>query len=135
MATAAGFTTLVAAVQAVGLDDTLTGAGPFTVFAPDDDAFSVLDASILECLIGEQGFLTDILLYHVVPGTIMSTDLTDGLTAETVQGSSLSFSLLQSGFFQINASAFITNPDIMASNGVVHVIDASKSFRHFQTSL
>lgn len=126
IAVAAGFDTLIQAIQGFNLEDTLTGEGPLTAFAPVETAFSVVAGPILECMIEQQVFLEDILLYHVVPATILSSDLTDGLTAATVQGASLSFSLLDNGFFQINDSAIITNPDIIASNGVVHVINSRK---------
>jgi len=103
---AGNFTTLVAAVEAAGLVDTLKGEGPFTVFAPTDEAFAALPEGTVEALLADIPALTAILTYHVVPGRVMSTDLTDGMMAATVNG------------------ANVTTADIEASNGVIHVIDA-----------
>jgi LPXTG-motif cell wall-anchored protein len=121
-AVAAGnFTTLVAAVQAAGLVDTLKGDGPFTVFAPTDAAFTALlsdlGLSADELLASEN--LKDILLYHVVPGKVMSTDLVDGTSVETAGGASITVTLDP---VQVNDSN-VTAADIEASNGVIHVID------------
>jgi len=123
-AVAAGnFTTLVAAVQAAGLVDTLKGEGPFTVFAPTDDAFAALPAGTVEALLEDpQGQLTQILLYHVVSGKVMSTDLSDGMAADTVQGSPITFSIAD-GKAMVNEATIVT-ADIETSNGVIHVIDA-----------
>lgn len=123
-AVAAGdFTTLVAAVEAAGLVETLKGEGPFTVFAPTDDAFAALPAGTVDALLADPaGDLTQILLYHVVPGQVMAADVTDGLEAETVQGSTVTFSVAD-GNVMIN-DATIVATDIQASNGVIHVIDA-----------
>jgi hypothetical protein len=86
-AIAAGeFNTLVAAVQAAGLEETLRGEGPFTVFAPTDDAFAALPEGTVEALLADIPALTSILTYHVVPGAVMSGALTDGMVAETVNG-------------------------------------------------
>ena len=121
-AVAAGsFTTLVAAVQAADLVDTLKGEGPFTVFAPTDDAFAALLADLgmtAEQLLASD-ILTDVLLYHVVPIKVMSTDLVDGATVATVGGSEITVSLDP---VQINDANVVT-ADIVASNGVIHVID------------
>ncbi|MEM6741793.1 MAG: fasciclin domain-containing protein, partial [Pseudomonadota bacterium] len=81
------FETLVAAVQAAGLVDTLKGDGPFTVFAPTDEAFAALPEGTVEGLLEDTEALTAVLTYHVVPGKVMSTDLSEGLTAATVEGS------------------------------------------------
>lgn len=123
-AVAAGnFTTLVAAVEAAGLVDTLKGEGPFTVFAPTDDAFAALPAGTVEALLEDpQGQLTQILLYHVVSGKVMSTDLSDGMVADTVQGSPITFSIAD-GKAMVNEATIVT-ADIETSNGVIHVIDA-----------
>ena len=123
-AVAAGsFGTLVAAVEAAGLVETLKGEGPFTVFAPTDDAFAALPAGTVETLLADpQGQLTQILLYHVVPGKVMSTDLSDGMTADTVQGSPVTFTVAD-GAVKVNMALVVT-ADIEASNGVIHVIDA-----------
>jgi transforming growth factor-beta-induced protein len=123
-AVAAGsFTTRVAAVQAAGLVDALKSEGPFTVFAPTDDAFAALPAGTIDALLADpSGDLTQILLYHVVPGAVMAADVSDGLEAETLQGSTVSFSM-HGDSVMIN-DAMIVVTDIMASNGVIHVIDA-----------
>jgi uncharacterized surface protein with fasciclin (FAS1) repeats len=120
---AGNFETLVAAVSAAGLVETLQGEGPFTVFAPTDEAFAALPEGTLEALLADpQGQLTQILLYHVVPGKVMSTDLSDGMTAETLQGSPVTFSI-KDGVVKVNDATVIA-ADIEASNGVIHVIDA-----------
>jgi uncharacterized surface protein with fasciclin (FAS1) repeats len=122
-AVAAGdFNTLVAAVQAAGLVDTLKGEGPFTVFAPTDAAFAALPEGTVDALLADpEGALTQILLYHVVPGKVMSTDLSDGLEAVTVQGEPVTFTLAD-GSAMVN-DANIVAADIETSNGVIHVID------------
>ncbi len=123
-AVAAGdFGTLVAAVQAAGLVDTLKGEGPFTVFAPTDEAFAKLPAGTVDALLADpEGALTQILLYHVVPGKVLSSDLSDGLEAATVQGENVKFTL-GDGKALVN-DANIVAPDIETSNGVIHVIDS-----------
>ena len=118
---AGNFTTLVAAVQAAGLVDTLKGEGPFTVFAPTDEAFAALPEGTVEALLADIPALTAILTYHVVPGKVMSTDLSEGLTATTVNGADVTITLADGA--KING-ATISTADIEASNGVIHVIDA-----------
>ena len=122
-AVAAGsFNTLVTAVQAAGLVDTLKSEGPFTVFAPTDEAFAKLPAEVLEAALADpEGLLTQVLLYHVVPGKVMSTDLSDGLEAATAQGESVVFTI-GDGAAMVN-DANIVAADVEASNGVIHVID------------
>jgi uncharacterized surface protein with fasciclin (FAS1) repeats len=123
-AVAAGsFETLVAAVQAAGLVDTLKGDGPFTVFAPTDEAFAALPEGTVESLLQEENRdqLISILTYHVVPGAVMSGDLEDGMMAATVEGSEVTFTL---GDGAMVDGANIIQADIEASNGVIHVIDA-----------
>ena len=121
-AIAAGdFTTLIAAVQAAGLEETLRGEGPFTVFAPTDAAFAALPEGTVEALLNDIPTLTSILTYHVVPGAVMSSALTDGMVAETVNGQSVTFTV-QGSVAVDNAN--VTAADIEASNGVIHVIDA-----------
>lgn len=115
------FTTLVAAVQAAGLVDTLKGDGPFTVFAPTDDAFAALPEGTVEALLDDIPTLTAILTYHVVSGAVMSGDLSDGMMAETVNGQSVTISL---GDGVMVDGANVVMADIEASNGVIHVIDA-----------
>lgn len=123
-AVAAGnFSTLVAAVQAAGLVDTLKGEGPFTVFAPTDEAFAKLPAGTVDALLADpEGALKQILLYHVVPGKVLSSDLIDGLEAPTAQGENVKFTL-GDGKALVN-DANIIAADIEASNGVIHVIDS-----------
>jgi len=123
-AVAAGnFSTLVAAVQAAGLVDTLKGDGPFTVFAPTDEAFAKLPAGTVDALLADpEGALKQILLYHVVPGKVLSSDLSDGLEAPTAQGENVKFTLAD-GKALVN-DANIVAADIEASNGVIHVIDS-----------
>lgn len=120
---AGSFTTLVAAVTAAGLVDTLKGPGPFTVFAPTDAAFAALPAGTVENLLKPENKdqLVAVLTYHVIPGKVMSTDLSEGLKAATVQGGEVTVTL--DGGPKVNG-ANITTADIAATNGVIHVIDA-----------
>ncbi|MCB6178150.1 fasciclin domain-containing protein [Rhodobacter sp. Har01] len=120
---AGSFTTLVAAVQAAGLVDTLKGEGPFTVFAPTDAAFAALPAGTVEDLLKPENKdkLVAILTYHVVAGKVMSTDLTEGMTAATVNGKNITITL--DGGAKVNG-AVISAADVAASNGVIHVIDS-----------
>lgn len=119
---AGSFTTLVAAVQAAELVDTLKGDGPFTVFAPTDEAFAALPEGTVEDLLKPENKdkLTAILTYHVVPGKVMSTDLSDGMTAATVQGSEITIGTTDG--VKVNG-ANVVSADIETSNGVIHVID------------
>ena len=115
--------TLEAAVIAADLAGTLAGEGPFTLFAPTDEAFAALPEGTVESLLQDpSGALTDILLYHVVAGTALSTDLSNGLTLPTLNGESVIVTINDDGVF-IN-DAQVTIADIPADNGVVHVIDA-----------
>ena len=122
-AEAGSFETLLAAATAAGLVDTLKGDGPFTVFAPTDDAFAALPEGTVETLLKpeNQDQLVAILTYHVVPGKVMSTDLSDDMTAATVQGGEITIDL-DNGVMINEAS--VVSADIEASNGVFHVIDA-----------
>ena len=117
------FKTLVAAVTAAGLVETLSGAGPFTVFAPVDDAFAALPAGTVESLVlpENKDQLTGILTYHVVAGKVMSTDLSDGMKATTVNGAEITIHLTD-GKVMIN-DAEVVSADIETSNGVIHVIN------------
>lgn len=117
-----GFSTLVAAVQAADLVDTLNGPGPFTVFAPTDDAFAALPAGLVDALLlpENKDVLVKILTYHAVPGAVMAADVTDGEVA-TVEGQNVTFSTADG--VKIN-DANIIQTDIVADNGVIHVIDA-----------
>lgn len=117
-------TTLVAAVTAAGLVETLKGAGPFTVFAPTNAAFAALPAGTVDGLLKPESkdALTKILTYHVVAGAVKAADLTDGQKVKTLQGEELTVSI-KDGKVMING-ANVTAADLTGSNGVVHVIDA-----------
>jgi uncharacterized surface protein with fasciclin (FAS1) repeats len=117
------FTTLVTAVQAAGLVDTLKGEGPFTVFAPTDDAFAKLPAGTVEELLKPENKqkLTDILLYHVVSGKVMAADVTKLTSATTVFGKDVTIKVDMGNVYINDAKVIIT--DIETSNGVIHVID------------
>jgi uncharacterized surface protein with fasciclin (FAS1) repeats len=118
------FTTLVAALQAAGLAETLDGDGAFTVFAPTDDAFAALPAGTVAALLADIPQLTDILLYHVVDGRVMAADVLGMEMADTLQGQALDF-LFDGSTVQIgDGDATIIITDIQGSNGVIHVIDA-----------
>lgn len=117
------FETLVAAVTAADLVDTLKSEGPFTVFAPTDEAFAALPAGTVETLLKPENKdqLIAVLTYHVVPGKVMSTDLVDDMQAATVQGSKVTIDL-DNGVMVDQAN--VISADIEAENGVIHVIDA-----------
>jgi len=115
------FTTLVAALQAADLVDTLKGEGPFTVFAPTDDAFDKLPAGTVEGLLEDIPTLSNILLYHVVPGKVMAADVVSLTSATTASGESLTISVVDDKVMINDAQVIIT--DIEASNGVIHVVD------------
>ena len=117
------FQTLVAAVSAAGLVDTLKGDGPFTVFAPTDEAFAALPEGTVEGLLMPENMdqLIAVLTYHVIPGKVMSTDLVDDMMAETVQGSSVTIDL-DNGVMVDGATVIAA--DVEATNGVIHVIDS-----------
>lgn len=120
----ADHTTLVAAVTAAGLGETLSGTGPFTVFAPTNDAFSKLPAGTVDNLLKPENKadLTSILTYHVVPGALKAADLQDGQKLKTVNGKELTVSI-KDGKVMIDG-ATVTIADVISSNGVTHVIDA-----------
>jgi uncharacterized surface protein with fasciclin (FAS1) repeats len=120
-AVAAGsFNTLVKAIQAAGLVETLKGKGPFTVFAPTDEAFAKLPAGTLEGLLKDKAKLASILTYHVVPGKVMSSDVVKLSSAKTVQGQEVKIST--AGGVRVN-DAKVVQTDIETTNGVIHVID------------
>jgi len=124
-AVAAGtFKTLAAAVTAAGLVDTLKGAGPFTVFAPSDEAFAKLPAGTVEALLNDIPKLTSILTYHVVAGKVMAADVMkmDGQTATTVNGAGLKISTTDG--VKLNGEVKVVTTDIACTNGVIHVIDS-----------
>jgi len=120
-AVAAGsFKTLVTALEAAGLVDTLKGPGPFTVFAPTDAAFAKVPPDQLKALLADKVKLTEVLTYHVVSGAVMSKDVKAGMV-QTVEGSSLT--VVTMGGVKVDG-ANVTSVDIVADNGVIHVIDS-----------
>jgi uncharacterized surface protein with fasciclin (FAS1) repeats/nucleoid-associated protein YgaU len=120
---AGSFSTLVEALTAAGLTDALEGAGPFTIFAPTDAAFAELPAGAVDALLqNPTGQLTQILLFHVLPGRVMSPEITNGMSATTQQGQAVSFEVA-GGTIRVNG-ALVSAPDIEATNGVIHAIDA-----------
>ena len=122
-AVAAGsFKTLAAAIEAAGLIETLKGKGPFTVFAPTDEAFAKLPAGTVEALLKDTDKLKSILLYHVVAGNVTAKDVVRLKSAKTVQGSSVRINVKGGKVMVDNANVIKT--DIMTSNGVIHVIDS-----------
>lgn len=122
-AVAAGtFKTLVKAVEAAGLVQTLSGPGPFTVFAPTDEAFAKLPAGTLDALLRDRQKLTAILTYHVVAGRVLAADVTKMSSARTVNGQAVTITVKDGAVMVDNARVIRT--DILASNGVIHVIDA-----------
>ena len=123
-AVAAGsFKTLAAALQAAGLVDTLKGTGPFTVFAPTDEAFAKLPAGTVENLLKPENKakLQAVLTYHVVPGRVTASDVTKLSSAKTVNGQAVTVAA-STGVVMVD-QAKVTQADVMASNGVIHVID------------
>lgn len=120
---AGDFETLVAAAKAADLVDTLKGEGPYTVFAPTDEAFAALPDGTVETLLKPENKdqLAAILTYHVVPGKVMSGDLSNNMSATTAQGGDLT--IMTEGGVTVNG-ANVVSADIEASNGVIHVIDA-----------
>lgn len=123
VATGAGsFATLVAALDAAGLVETLQGEGPFTVFAPTDEAFAALPEGVLDALLLEENLevLQQILTYHVVPGEVLAADVTTGDVA-TVEGSTIAIEVGDQ--VTLNGTATVVTTDVDASNGVIHVID------------
>jgi uncharacterized surface protein with fasciclin (FAS1) repeats len=123
-ATEAGsFKTLLTAVTAAGLVETLQGSGPFTVFAPTDEAFAALPAGTLDSLLADPEALKKILLYHVVAGEVTADQVVGLTSADSVEGAPIAISVKGGSVF-LNDSAKVVTTDVMASNGVIHVIDA-----------
>lgn len=118
---AGSFKTLVEEVKAAGLVETLSGPGPFTVFAPSDDAFSKLPAGTVDGLLHDIPKLKSVLTYHVVPGRLMASDVVKLTSAQTVQGQSLSIDTRDGVRV---GGAKVVQADISADNGVIHVIDS-----------
>jgi len=117
-----GFETLVTALQAAELVDTLEGEGPFTVFAPTDEAFAQLPDGTLEALLEDKEKLISILTYHVVPGRVMAADVVELDKAKTVNGQEITIRV-ENGTVMVD-DATVVSTDIEASNGVIHVIDS-----------
>lgn len=123
LSTEGNFTTLVAALQAAGLDDTLEGTGPFTVFAPTDEAFDALPEGMVDELLDDpEGNLTEVLLYHVTTGELLASDVIGMENITTIQGSDIAVNVTD-GTVMLDGAEVI-QADVMASNGVIHVIDA-----------
>lgn len=123
-AVAAGsFKTLASAVTAAGLIDTLKGTGPFTVFAPNDEAFAKLPAGTVDDLLKDIPKLKAILTYHIVAGKVMAADVLkmDGQSATTVNGETLQIST--TGGVKLNGNVYVTKTDIECTNGVIHIVD------------
>jgi len=117
---AGSFKTLVQAVQAAGLVETLSGEGPFTVFAPTDEAFAQIPQETLQAVLADKEKLTAILTYHVVPGKLMAADVVRSTQLQTAQGQSITVST--EGGVRVD-DANVVQTDIEADNGVIHVID------------
>jgi uncharacterized surface protein with fasciclin (FAS1) repeats len=120
---AGNFTTLAAALTAADLVDTLKGEGPFTVFAPTDEAFAALPEGTVEALLADIPALTDILLYHVVSGAVDAETVAGLDSATTVQGSDITIEIVD-GAVVLNGVTMVIATDIEASNGIIHVIDS-----------
>jgi uncharacterized surface protein with fasciclin (FAS1) repeats len=117
---AGSFSTLVAAIKAANLVDTLKGAGPFTVFAPSDEAFAKLPAGTVDSLLKDIPKLTKILTYHVVSGKVLSADVVKLKSAKTVEGTEVKIDASKG--VKVNDATVVT-PDVAADNGVIHIID------------
>jgi uncharacterized surface protein with fasciclin (FAS1) repeats len=117
---AGNFSTLVTAIKEAGLIDTLSGKGPFTVFAPTDEAFAIIPADTLSAVLADKAKLTSILTYHVVAGKVMAKDVAGMTEAKTVQGSTIAVDT--TGGVKIN-DAKVVSADIECTNGVIHAID------------
>jgi len=119
---AGSFTTLLTAAKAAGLVETLQGAGPFTVFAPTDAAFAALPAGTLDSLLADPEALKKVLLYHVVSGKVTADQVVGLTSATSVEGSPITIAV-KDGKVYLNDSAQVVTTDVMASNGVIHVLD------------
>ena len=120
-AKAAGFSTLVKAIKAAGLTKALSGKGPFTVFAPTNKAFAALPPATLNALLANPKQLAKVLEFHVISGKVLAANVTNGLKAKSLEGSTLNFKI-QNGAAYVNGAKIIKT-DVMASNGVIHVIN------------
>ena len=122
VATNPNFSTLLAAVKAAGLVETLSGPGPFTVFAPTNEAFAKIPKADLDKLLADKAALTKVLTYHVVAGRVPSSEVVKLKEAKTVQGQSVTIAV-SGGTVTLNGNSKVTAVDVAASNGVIHVID------------
>jgi len=122
VATNPNFSTLLSAVQAAGLVDTLSGEGPFTVFAPTNAAFAKIPKADLDKLLADKAALTKVLTYHVVAGRVPSSQVVTLREAKTVQGQSITIQV-RDGRVILNGNSTVTATDIQARNGIIHVID------------
>ena len=119
---AGSFSTLLTAVEAAGLTSTLRKGGPFTVFAPTDEAFAKLPPETLAAVLADKALLTSILLYHVVDGTVLAKDVVQLTSATTLNGAPVSIAVVGSGVV-LNGSVNVIATDVLAKNGVIHVVD------------
>jgi uncharacterized surface protein with fasciclin (FAS1) repeats len=120
---AGSFNTLAQALTAAGLVETLKGPGPFTVLAPTDEAFAKIPEADLQALLADKDALTKVLTYHVIAGNVPSSDVVNLTEATTVEGRKVTIAVVD-GKVVINGSSTVVTPDVAASNGVIHVIDA-----------
>ena len=118
----ASFNRLVDAIRMAELTGTLKGDGPFTLFAPNDKAFAKIPAEELAALMANETMLSEVLTYHVVPGKVMSANLSDGMVLPTIQGENLTVSMIDNNTIMIN-NARVILPDVLGKNGVIHFID------------
>ncbi len=121
-AAAGSFNTLAAALTAADLVETLKGAGPFTVLAPTDEAFAKIPEADLQALLADKEKLTQVLMYHVIAGNVMASQVTTMTEATTLEGRTVTISV-QNGQVVLNGNANVTATDVAATNGVIHVID------------
>lgn len=117
------FSTLLVALQTAELTETLSSEGPFTVFAPTNEAFAAIDEATLTALLSDTETLEQVLLYHVVEGEVLAADVVELSEAETVQGEAITITV-EADTVMLNSTATVSETDIMASNGVIHVIDS-----------
>ncbi len=122
-AAAGSFNTLATALTAAGLVETLQGPGPFTVLAPTDEAFAKIPEADLQALLADKDALTKVLTYHVIAGNVPSSDVVNLTEATTVEGRNITIAVVD-GKVVINGTSTVVTPDVTASNGVIHVIDA-----------
>ncbi|RMG73958.1 MAG: fasciclin domain-containing protein, partial [Chloroflexi bacterium] len=125
LANTEGFTNLLTALEAAGQVELLSGEGPFTVFAPNDDAFAKLPEGVFESLLSSPISVQSVLAYHMLDGIVMAADIADGAMMPTLLGAPLTFTVGDDGTVMINGEATVVTADIIASNGIIHVIDTA----------